>query len=240
MNRPPDSPPRLIVNADDFGQSPGTNAGVAHCHRNGIVTSTSLMVRWPAAVEAAALAGDHPDLSVGLHIDLGEWTLREHGWEPRYLVVDHDDRRAVRWEVAAQLERFRDLMGCDPTHLDGHQHVQRSGYPAEVLSELAEDLGVVLRDRTKTVVYNGSFYGRAGRESDPEGVSEQGLIRILRALPAGATELSCHPSLAYDLESDYREERLWELHTLCSLRVREVLQVEGIVLTSFREMAFTP
>ena len=41
----------LIVNADDFGQSPGINRGVIEAHENGIVTSASLMVRWPAAAE---------------------------------------------------------------------------------------------------------------------------------------------------------------------------------------------
>jgi predicted glycoside hydrolase/deacetylase ChbG (UPF0249 family) len=46
----------LIVNADDFGQSHGVNRGVIEAFENGIVTSASLMVRWPAAVEAAAYA----------------------------------------------------------------------------------------------------------------------------------------------------------------------------------------
>ncbi|PYS69828.1 MAG: hypothetical protein DMF73_14065 [Acidobacteria bacterium] len=54
----------LIVNADDFGQSPGINRGVIEAHENGIVTSASLMVRWPAAAEAAQYARGHPDLSV--------------------------------------------------------------------------------------------------------------------------------------------------------------------------------
>ena len=39
----------LIVNADDFGQSAGINRGIIEAHEHGIVTSTSLMVRWPAA-----------------------------------------------------------------------------------------------------------------------------------------------------------------------------------------------
>jgi len=39
----------LIVNADDFGQSPGINRGIIKAHADGIVTSVSLMVRWPAS-----------------------------------------------------------------------------------------------------------------------------------------------------------------------------------------------
>ena len=44
----------LIVNADDFGLSPGANRGIMGAHEHGIVTSASLMVRWPVAAEAAA------------------------------------------------------------------------------------------------------------------------------------------------------------------------------------------
>jgi predicted glycoside hydrolase/deacetylase ChbG (UPF0249 family) len=43
----------LIVNADDFGQSAGINRGIIAAHEQGMVTSASLMVRWPAAHEAA-------------------------------------------------------------------------------------------------------------------------------------------------------------------------------------------
>jgi predicted glycoside hydrolase/deacetylase ChbG (UPF0249 family) len=62
----------LIVNADDFGLTSGVNAGIARAHEEGILTSASLMVRWPAAAEAAAYAARTPGLSVGLHVDLGE------------------------------------------------------------------------------------------------------------------------------------------------------------------------
>src|SRR5262249_16709084 len=115
----------LIVNADDFGQSPGVNRGVIAAHERGIVTSASLMVRWPAAAEAAAYARTHPDLGLGLHLDLGEWTYREGSWVARYLVAVPDDARAVSDEVGRQLAAFRSLVGRDPTHLDSHQHVHR-------------------------------------------------------------------------------------------------------------------
>ncbi|HEU4340947.1 MAG TPA: ChbG/HpnK family deacetylase, partial [Candidatus Binatia bacterium] len=58
----------LIVNADDFGQSHGINRGIITAYGDGIVTSASLMVRWPAAADAAAYARKQPGLSVGLHI----------------------------------------------------------------------------------------------------------------------------------------------------------------------------
>ena len=67
---------RLIVNADDFGQTAGINEGIIQCSERGIVTSASLMVRWPSARAATEYARAAPALSVGLHIDLGEWAYR--------------------------------------------------------------------------------------------------------------------------------------------------------------------
>src|SRR5206468_2930594 len=58
----------VVVNADDLGLSPGVNRGIIEAHERGIVTSASLMVRWPAAAEAAAYARSRPQLGVGLHL----------------------------------------------------------------------------------------------------------------------------------------------------------------------------
>ena len=41
----------LIVNADDFGQSTGVNQGIITAYEQGIVTSASLLVRWPAEIQ---------------------------------------------------------------------------------------------------------------------------------------------------------------------------------------------
>lgn len=73
----------LIVNADDFGQSPDINRGVIEAHEKGIVTSASLMVRWPAAAEAVDYVAAHPELSLGLHLDLAEWAYQEEQWVTR-------------------------------------------------------------------------------------------------------------------------------------------------------------
>src|SRR5438067_5304406 len=105
----------LIVNADDFGQSPGVNRGVIETHEQGIVTSASLMVRWPAAAEAAAYARDHGKLSVGLHLDLGEWRYRNGQWEAVYTVVSTEDSAAVGAEIRRQFEAFQRLLEQPPT-----------------------------------------------------------------------------------------------------------------------------
>src|SRR5438045_1956703 len=104
----------LIVNADDFGQSPTINKGIVEAHQRGIVTSASLMVRQNAAAEAVELSCNCPDLSLGLHLDFGEWCLRDGVWLALYEVVPLDDPRAVRDEVDRQLAAFRHMSGRSP------------------------------------------------------------------------------------------------------------------------------
>jgi chitin disaccharide deacetylase len=217
----------LIVNADDFGRSVATNDGIIRAHEHGIVTSASLMVRWSGAEPAAGYARRRRGLSVGLHVDLSEWAYREGEWVVVY------ERGSVAAEIVGQLERFRELLGRDPTHLDSHQHVHRTEPVASLLSELAARLGVPLR-QCGTIGYCGDFYGQTGRgEPYPSGIECESLIAIIEGLPEGVTELGCHPGLDAGLDSSYREERLREVQTLCDPRVREVLQRAGVTLRSF-------
>jgi hopanoid biosynthesis associated protein HpnK len=61
-----------IVNGDDFGLSAGVNTGIIRAHREGILTSASLMATGDAFDEAVALAQCHPGLSTGIHLVLVE------------------------------------------------------------------------------------------------------------------------------------------------------------------------
>lgn len=229
------SPKRyLIVNADDFGQSQSVNLGIIAAHERGIVTSASLMVRWPAATEAAAYSREQPRFSLGLHFDLGEWVCRDGNWVPLYEVVPTDDRAAVAEELARQLDLFRQLMGKNPTHLDSHQHAHRSEPARSLLIEAARRLAVPLRLRSREVTYCGDFYGQMGTgEPYPEGISLAQLLKILAALPPGVTELGCHPGLGNEIDTMYRAERAAELKVLCDPRVRAAIVEEGITLCSF-------
>lgn len=227
----------LIVNADDLGLSHGVNRGIVEAHEHGIVTSATLMVRASAATAATALARDHPGLSVGLHLDLGEWAFTGGQWRLRYQVVDPDDALAVTAEVDRQLEAFADLVERPPTHLDSHQHVHRSGPARRALTAAGERLGVPVREVTPGISYLGAFYGQSGKGHPvPEAITVEALVAIIRDLPAGVTELGCHPGLG-ELDSVYAKERVTEVATLCSPAVRAALDDEGVELCSFADLA---
>jgi predicted glycoside hydrolase/deacetylase ChbG (UPF0249 family) len=225
----------LVVNADDLGLSAAVNAGIFAAHERGVVTSASLMVRQGAAPAAAEEAPAHPELAIGLHIDLGEWIYESGEWTQAYLHCDSDDAAAVEAECRAQLERFRALLGRDPTHLDSHQHVHESEPARGVAEALAAELGVPLRNRA--VHYEGGFYGQSGKgEPFPEGIAPERLVGLIEALPPGWTEIGCHPAAGPVPTSSYDAERQIELQSLCDPRVKDLLNVSDVHLCSFAQV----
>ncbi|MEX0802236.1 MAG: ChbG/HpnK family deacetylase [Candidatus Binatia bacterium] len=227
----------LIVNADDFGQSPGINRGIIEAHEHGIVTSASLMTRWGAAGEAAIYARQHPQLSVGLHLDLGEWIYRAGDWVPLYTVIPVDDQLAVEREISRQLEVFHHLMGKHPVHINSHQHIHMREPVRSVALKVCHDLGIPLRNLCPEVHYFTKFYGQTAEGLPlPTHISLDWLIEILSTLlPAGWTVLTCHPGYVDDIKTMYRQERSEELRVLCNPRIQAVIDALGIKLCSFND-----
>jgi hopanoid biosynthesis associated protein HpnK len=130
----------LIVNADDFGLTPGVNRAIVELHQAGVLTSTTLMAKAAATDEAIKLARAHPTLGVGCHIVLvdGEPVLspreiptlidRETGCFPPKLgtflmrLFSGRIRNAeIEAEAAAQIALLK-RNGLSPTHIDTHKH----------------------------------------------------------------------------------------------------------------------
>ena len=226
----------LIINADDFGLSRGVNAGIVEAHLHGVLTSTSLMVLRPAAEDAAELAHRNGSLSVGLHLD-------------DQLDVDLDDPGEAADAFAAQLERFRVLVGRGPTHVDSHHHSHATPTRLPIFSELVAPLGVPLRHDGR-VTYLGGFWGQEESGAPALGqVSREALLELIAAAvgdSAGSadgsastnhfTEIGCHPArVTGDFRSSYLTEREAELETLTSPGLREAIEAAGAELVSYRD-----
>jgi predicted glycoside hydrolase/deacetylase ChbG (UPF0249 family) len=223
----------LVVNADDLGLSRGVNEGIVRAHRDGIVTSASLMVRQPAAEAAAELVQDLPSLGVGLHVDLAEWVAQPSGWTAVYAFVDSADAAAVEREVKLQLQSFERLVGRPPDHLDSHQHAHQEEPLRSILGRAAEELGIPLRFHSR-FRYFGGFYGQGRNgESLPEAITSSGLKTAIAALADDAVELCCHPASELDFRSSYGAERLRELATLCDPGVGDAVAAADFTLRSF-------
>lgn len=243
----------LIVNADDLGRSPGVNAGIFAAHERGLVTSATMMVGFPAAVAAARHLADHPRLGVGLHVTLsgarpllppeqipslvdaqGELPRRpDPAWRARPAEVE--------LEVRAQFERFRELTGRLPTHLDSHHHSHRLPVVTEVLVTLAREHALPVRRASLEVAerlaatgvrttdtFVERFYGAEARL--------EVLLAILADLAPGVTELMVHPGLVDDELRDgstYLEDRERELAVLTDPAARAALASGRIELGTF-------
>ena len=216
----------LIVNADDLGASPGINRGIIEAHVDGIVTSASLMVDEPGAEDAAVAITGLPDLSVGLHARFTS--------EAGALRIDPG---ACAAELERQLERFRELTGREPTHLDSHHNVHRDPRFTEHFRSLAARLGLPMREHSPAA-YHSSFYGQwKGGTTALDQVSVEALKRTISHLSPGITELGCHPGyIDPEFSSSYRLEREAEVRTLRAPSVREHLMAEGVSLISFSQL----
>jgi len=218
----------LIINADDFGASPGVNRGIVKCHARGVVTSTSLMVSGPAAREAAALAARNPELSVGLHCDLDD-----------LLSGPTPEPAAVSVELRRQLDAYTDMMGGPPTHVDSHHHVHREPELAPLFRELVGGLGVPLRGDVRVHPVGGFYaqweFGVTELRYVSVGFLEQLLVN---EVGDGWTELSCHPGYVdRDFDSAYLTEREAELRTLTDPRIPAALDELGIRLENYHSFA---
>jgi chitin disaccharide deacetylase len=199
---------RLIVNADDFGLTPGVTRGILAAHRHGIVTSATVMVTQrvePGAVAEALDAG----LGLGLHVNL---TLGRPITSGRSLVdaggkFVRDVRRAtaranprdVEAEVDAQVERFLVLVKRPPTHLDSHHHAALYPPVRDAFLAAARRLGVPVRSedasarataRARGLTTPDHFFGGSGPAPY---WSVHRTLAHLRALPDGVSEFMTHP-----------------------------------------------
>jgi predicted glycoside hydrolase/deacetylase ChbG (UPF0249 family) len=245
---------RLIVNADDFGRTAGINKGVMQAHERGIVTSTTLMVNYAPAAEAAAMARQNPALGVGLHVQLTGGAPALPPEQVRSLVdfqgrlpakpdgLGQANPAEVLAEARAQLRRFRELMGRDPTHMDSHHHSHReSAAVLEALCTLAWETGLPVRNASPAVRERLAREGIRTTDSFVEefydkGVTLEEVVRILGDLQPGTTELMCHPAVVDEellATSGYAEPRTRELQVLTNREVRQVIQASGIHLITF-------
>lgn len=197
----------LIVNADDLGWTEGVNRGIAEAHRNGIVTSASLLANGSAFASGVEVARSVPGLGVGVHLNLSDGPPVAARELVTSLVNDRGEFEGgpenlllrvargglalheVEQEWEAQIEKVRDA-GIQPTHLDGHKHVHMLPGLFEIALRLAKRYGIgAIR-----VAHEASSLRAAlstGEELHTAAVLKQGVqARGLKLLARDARELA--------------------------------------------------
>lgn len=238
----------LILNADDLGYDPAVTRGILESMREGVVTSTTLLVNTPYSEEAASAA---KPFAVGLHFNLARFAPLWPGF-PRELTSggEFDERRAaalpadvVGAEMEAQLERCEKLLGKRPTHADVHKHLHRHPAVLEGVARAAKRHGLPVRSidapmraalRRAGVATNDHFVGDAGPE--PYWTLER-FAQTVAVLRPGVTELMCHPGYKPSyVQSGYAQQREVELATLTDPRARELLDRSGANPADFSQL----
>lgn len=242
---------KLIVNADDFGLTEANTIATILCHEDGILTSTTLMVNMPFAPLACKLAKEHPTLGVGIHLVLTMGRPLVEGAKS-YTDENGNFRRPKSYatgkpnadldelytEWKAQIEKFIEMMGKKPTHIDSHHHVHMVPSHLPVVFRLAKeyDLPVRLTDDlftdeypfAKAPVIRGFYEDTANVDfflQDPMGMANHEICEVM-----------CHPSFMDErlmTISSYNLPRLREMSTLRDSRVKDWVKENNIELVTF-------
>jgi len=150
---------KLIVNADDFGLTEGVNRAILDGHRNGIVTSATLMANGEAFDSAVAAASGAPALGVGVHLNLTQGrpvcpaaqvpsiVTSEGFFHPGpgilawRILTRKVTPRDVEGELRSQIEKVASS-GVRITHLDSHKHVHLLPPLFDLVVRLAREYGI--------------------------------------------------------------------------------------------------
>lgn len=243
---------KLIVNADDFGLTDGVTYGILDAMRKGIVTSTTMMVNTPGTAKAATIARENPELAIGLHINISLGfpltdgaSLTENEMFLKPSVIGSDDRyreEELYQEMRAQYQRFVELTGRKPTHLDSHLYAhQKFPKVGRVIRRLAEEERLPVRDlatrQHPRIVFEGNFKVKPGESQTALKAKCLKLIGELSKHPIA--ELMVHPAFPDDWlisNSSYNTQRSMEHAVLTDPDICQLISQAATQLATFRDL----
>ncbi len=238
---------RLFINADDFGFTRDVNAGIIQAHREGVLTSTTLMANGDAFDNAVRLARETPTLDVGCHLVLVQGCAVLDGRPlpetPMQLVFQKIDAYA---ELRAQIQKIL-AAGIRPTHLDSHKHTHLLPGVFRAVVRLACEFSIPYIRRPLPRI---GYYSRLARANDIRmtdhllgfrltgTLTEETLAAAIEGLREGETEFLCHPGLLgpelAQAQTRLKESRVRELEALTSPRIRALIDAKRVHLGPFQ------
>lgn len=245
----------LIVNADDFGLCKAQTYGIIDAFTHGVVTSTTALVNAAGSEHAASLSAAHPGLAVGLHfvLTLGrpltaipglvgdDGELNKGFWHKAKGTLPLDE---IAQELNGQFDRFIQLFGRQPSHIDSHHHVHMHPALFPLVAAFTREKGVGLRiDRMarppeenparSTQGFDSSFYGNDITETRFLQTLDRAVQRDEQSL-----EVMCHPAFVDNilLSSNYCYPRLAELTVLTAPSLKAAIAERGFRLGSYRDL----
>ena len=174
---------RAIFSADDFGLSEGVNEAVERAHREGVLSTASLMVAAPAAADAVRRARRLPRLRVGLHLvviegasvgpdavpslvdDAGDFPSDQLRLGIRYFFRPRA-RRQLAAEIRAQFAAFA-RTGLRLDHANAHKHMHMHPTVGRLMIKVGREFGLpairIPREPSGPMRRSGTEIGVGGR-----------------------------------------------------------------------------
>lgn len=240
---------KIIFNADDFGYSNGINYGIIDAFKYGVLTSTTLMVTMPGAEHAVNLMKENKELGVGLHlnISLGEPLTKGKtlvGENNKFMKPDNlkegyiYDENELREEINAQYNKFLELVGEKPTHIDSHLFSSdKVPQMRELCAELAKEKNIPMRNYNLDFAEKVDFIQHRTFNAGP------GLQYVFDNFEEikgrECVEIMTHPGYMDSFlmgNSSYNLKRLEELDFLLSKEIRELINKNNIKLLSYKDI----
>ncbi|HBE9318731.1 TPA: chitin disaccharide deacetylase [Clostridioides difficile] len=241
---------KIIINADDFGYCEAVNYGIISAHNNGIVRSTSMMANMPGVEHGVGLLKENKTLNCGVHMTLScgrpllsnlKTIVDKDGFFIRRItdeIIEKMDCDEIYRELCAQIDRVKGL-GIDISHLDSHHHIHTLVSLKPVVEKIVTKYNLPIRggfeynlEYSKVVPLIDSFY--------KENVSEEYFIKnIDEIMKYDVVDIMSHPAFLdnYILNStSYAIDRTKEHKILTSKKVKEFLEKNGLVISSYRDI----
>ncbi|HBF0593204.1 chitin disaccharide deacetylase [Clostridioides difficile] len=241
---------KIIINADDFGYCEAVNYGIISAHNNGIVRSTSMMANMPGVEHGIGLLRENKTLNCGVHMTLScgrpllsnlKTIVDKDGFFIRRItdeIIEKMDCDEIYRELCAQIDRVKGL-GIDISHLDSHHHIHTLVSLKPVIEKIVTKYNLPIRggfeynlEYSKVVPLIDSFY--------KENVSEEYFIKnIDEIMKYDVVDIMSHPAFLDDYilnSTSYAIDRTKEHKILTSKKVKEFLEKNGLVISSYRDI----
>ena len=241
---------KIIINADDFGYCEAVNYGIISAHNNGIVRSTSMMANMPGVEHGVGLLKENKTLNCGVHMTLScgrpllsnlKTIVDKEGFFIRRItdeIIEKMDCDEIYRELCAQIDRVKGL-GIDISHLDSHHHIHTLVSLKPVIEKIVTKYNLPIRggfeynlEYSKVVPLIDSFY--------KENVSEEYFIKnIDEIMKYDVVDIMSHPAFLDDYilnSTSYAIDRTKEHKILTSKKVKEFLEKNGLVISSYRDI----
>lgn len=241
---------KLIINADDFGYCTSVNKAIIDAHKNGVVTSCTIMVGMPGFEEGVELLKENPTLDCGVHMTLScykpilnthKTIVNEDGYFYRTItpeIIEKIDMEEVYDEFCAQIDKAL-AYGLDISHLDSHHHVHTFPAFKNVIKRITDKYKLPIRGGFKeeidlnveAIPLVGTFY--------KDKVSVDFFEKHLNIDDYEIMDMMCHPGFISDFlekSTSYCHEREFEHSILTSTEFKENLTNLNITLTNYKKL----